>query len=86
MTYRWKEHVGPNEDFDAGYRSRSEAEPWIEKDPIKQLAGVLDPSTRRKIEAEVENEIREAFKFAEDSPFPSDEELYTDMFKFDLAL
>ena len=23
-TYRWREHVGPNEDYDAGYRSREE--------------------------------------------------------------
>ena len=80
MTYRWKEHVGPNEDFDAGYRLRSDAEPWIEKDPLRRLAGLLDSSARRKIEAEVETQISEAFEFAESSPFPSDEELYTDMF------
>ena len=81
MTYRWMEHVGPNEDFDADYRSRSEADPWYEKDQVKRLVELLDPSTRQKIEAEVEAEIREAFEFAEQSPFPEDEELYTDMFK-----
>ena len=36
---------------------------------------------RQRIEAEVEAEIREAFAFAEESPFPSDEELYTDVWK-----
>jgi len=81
MTYRWKEHVGPNEDFDAGYRSRSEAQPWFEKDQVKRLGDLLDPSVSGKIEAEVEAEIREAFEFAEQSPFPDDAELYTDMFK-----
>ena len=81
MTYRWKEHVGPNEDFDAGYRSRSEAEPWFEKDQVKRLAELLNPGIRQKIKAEVEAEIREAFEFAEQSPFPDDEELYTDLFK-----
>lgn len=81
MTYRWREHVGPNEDFDAGYRSRSEAEPWFEKDQVKRLGELLDPQVRQRIEAEVEAEIQEAFEFAERSPFPPDEELYTDVFK-----
>ena len=29
MTYRWKEHVGPGEDWHLGYRERAEAEPWV---------------------------------------------------------
>src|SRR5262249_9455972 len=81
MAYRWKEHVGPNEDFDAGYRARSEAGPWFANDQVKRLGDLVDSSVRQKIEAEVEAEIREAFEFAEQSPFPDDEELYTDMFK-----
>ncbi len=80
MTYRWREHVGPNEDFDAGYRSRSEAEPWFESDPLKTIGAGLDPGTRGQIEADVLAEINEAFKFAEHSPFPDDGELYADVF------
>ena len=80
MTYRWMEHVGPNEDFDAGYRSRSEAQPWFEKDPIKTIGACLDSARRGQIEVEVEAEIHEAFAFAEDSPFPDKDELYTDVF------
>ncbi len=81
MTYRWKEHVGPNDDFDKGYRSIAEAEPWFAEDQVKRMADLLDPRLRRDIEAEVEAEIREAFEFAEKSPFPTDAELFTDMFK-----
>jgi len=87
MTYRWMEHVGPHEDFNAGYRSRNQASPWFEKDAVKVLAERLDrdaDNPRSQIEAEVEAEIREAFQFAEDSPFPSDEALYTHMFKEEL--
>ena len=80
MTYRWMEHVGPNEDFDAGYRSRSEAQPWFESDPLKTIGASLDPVRRGQIEVDVESEIYEAFVFAEDSPFPDDGELYTDVF------
>ncbi len=80
LTYRWKEHVGPNDDYDKGYRSLAEAEPWFAKDQLKYLAGLLDPLVRSRIEEEVEAEINEAFEFAERSPFPPDEELSTDVF------
>lgn len=81
MTYRWMEHVGPNEDFSAGYRSRSEAEPWFENDQVRRLGSLLNPNVRGEIQTEVEAEIREAFEFAERNPFPGEEELYTDVFK-----
>lgn len=79
LTYRLKEHVGPNDDFQMGYRSREEAEPWILNDPIHSLGDRLKPDRRKKIEEEVEDELREAFVFAERSPFPEPAELFTDV-------
>jgi len=79
LTYRLKEHVGPNDDFQLGYRSREEAEPWITNDPVRRLGEQLDPTERHKIEAEVDAEIREAFLYAEQSSFPDPAELYTDV-------
>lgn len=79
MTYRWMEHVGPNEDYYAGYRLKSEAQPWMENDQVKRVGAMIDSKERVKIEAEVAVEIRDAFDFAEESPFPAEEELYTDM-------
>jgi TPP-dependent pyruvate/acetoin dehydrogenase alpha subunit len=81
LTYRLKEHVGPNDDFQLGYRSRKEAEPWIKTDPIKQLGDHLNPQRRREIETAAEAEIRDAFAFAERSSFPQAAELYTDVFE-----
>ena len=81
MTYRWKQHVGPNEDFDLGYRSREEAEPWMKNDQVERLASLLDAGSRRAIEREVAAEIEAAFAFAEDSPFPVETELFTNVFK-----
>ena len=78
MTYRWMEHVGPNQDYQAGYRSRSEAEPWFKGDQVRRMALLLNESVRQNIEISVEAEIREAFEFAEASAFPASEELYTD--------
>lgn len=79
LTYRLKEHVGPNDDFHLGYRTREEADAWARSDPIKQLGARLDPAERRRIEMEVEAEIKDAFAFAEQSPFPEAAELYTDV-------
>lgn len=81
LTYRWKEHVGPNEDFHLGYRTRTEAERWIENDQVVRLAEMVEQDQRREIERTVEAEIQEAFAFAEASPFPEEGELFTDVFK-----
>lgn len=81
MTYRWREHVGPNEDFSLGYRTREEAESWIQNDQVERIGKMLETEQQTKIKKEVEEEIREAFAFAEESPFPEASELYTDVFK-----
>jgi TPP-dependent pyruvate/acetoin dehydrogenase alpha subunit len=33
-TARYKEHVGPGEDFSAGYRKKSDIEKWKKLDPL----------------------------------------------------
>ena len=80
MTYRWREHVGPDEDYDAGYRSRRELAPWVKNDQILRVGQLLAPASRAKIERAVEREIASAFRLAEKSPFPKARELYTDVF------
>ena len=80
-TYRWKEHVGPGDDFHLGYRAREEARPWFERDSVARLAAQLGASTRSSIEAAVDREIADAVRFAEESPFPGAAELYTDLVK-----
>lgn len=78
--YRWREHVGPGEDFDAGYRSAHEAAPWLAADPLPLVAQRLPEGQRLAIEREVEDEIDAAFDFAERSPLPDPGELHTDLF------
>lgn len=81
MTYRWKEHVGPYDDFEMGYRTREEAEAWIKDDQLVRLANLLDDGTKTEIERSVNQEIAEAFEFAENSEFPDPAELYSAVFK-----
>jgi TPP-dependent pyruvate/acetoin dehydrogenase alpha subunit len=40
---------------------------------------MIEHPRRRQIEEEAEAEIRAAFAFAEESPFPEAEELFTDI-------
>jgi TPP-dependent pyruvate/acetoin dehydrogenase alpha subunit len=79
-TYRWREHVGPGTDFEAGYRPLDEAQRWIDADQVRRLGALLPVSTRARIEDEVERELAEAIAFAEDSPFPDPEELYSHVY------
>ena len=80
VIYRWREHVGPNEDYDQGYRPATEVEPWKEADALIRLAERLEPAARRHIDAGIEAEIAAAVSFAEQSPIPAPEELCADVF------
>ncbi len=84
VTYRYRNHceVQPPEAF----RDPAEIERWRAKDPIARMRtqlmqrGILTDALVRKIAAEVEAEIDDAIKYAEESPFPAPEELYKDVY------
>ena len=80
QTYRWREHVGPAEDYDAGYRERGDLTPWQTNDQVTRLGEMVPAGTRAEIDREIENEIARAFDFAESSPAPDAKELYTNVF------
>ena len=77
MTYRWREHCGPFYDNDIGYRTEAEFESWKAREPIARLEqtlrcdGALTPADAAAIDREIEHEVEEAFRFAENSPDPA---------------
>jgi pyruvate dehydrogenase E1 component alpha subunit len=83
MTYRQKGHSIADP---AQYRDSSEVEEFLEKDPIERLKalaieeGVVTEDDLTSIDEEIEDIIEEAAKFAEDSPVPAPEALYTNVF------
>ncbi|MGH6801909.1 MAG: thiamine pyrophosphate-dependent dehydrogenase E1 component subunit alpha [Methyloceanibacter sp.] len=81
MTYRWKEHVGPGEDFGFEYRPREELDRWKENDQVARIGALVPAEARASVERQIEEEIRAAFAFAEESPFPEANELRTDVFR-----
>lgn len=74
-TFRYKEHVGPGDDFTAGYRNSSEMQEWTLRDPL-----ILDQERVKKLTPGIKKEIDAAVLFAEKSPFPSQEELLSDVY------
>jgi pyruvate dehydrogenase E1 component alpha subunit len=75
-TYRWREHVGPNWDYDAGYRTKQEVESWTEQCPIKravavcEAAGLVTPAVVDTWHRDVECEIARVVDLARAAPFP----------------
>ena len=73
-TYRYKEHVGPGEDYNAGYRLPSELESWQAKDPL-----ILDQELIEKFTPIILQEIEEGVAFAEGSACPGKDQLLSDV-------
>ncbi len=88
-TYRWREHCGPNFDNDIGYRSEQEYLDWKQKDPVEvfeaKLCGdeVLSKEALSEMERSIVAEVNDAFAFAENSPFPSPDQLGKYLYKED---
>ena len=79
--YRYLEHVGINEDFNAGYRSRDEFEKWYKVDPIKlqrtKLKGLgYSEQDIRRLEKNIEEQISNSLTMAQNAPFAANSELY----------
>jgi len=73
-TFRYKEHVGPGEDWDAGYRHRQDLVRWQQQDPLINRRDLV-----ARFEHSIREEIGEAVMFAEASLWPSEEALLTDV-------
>jgi pyruvate dehydrogenase E1 component subunit alpha len=82
-TYRF---MGHSMSDPGNYRTRAEIERHQERDPIKLFGaslketGVLSDPDFKKIEDEVREQVEQAIRFAEESPLPPPEELYTDVY------
>ena len=82
-TYRF---MGHSMSDPGHYRTRAEIERYQERDPIKVFGdnlrekGVLDDNGLKEIEARVRTEVERSVKFADESPEPPPEELFTDIY------
>jgi pyruvate dehydrogenase E1 component alpha subunit len=82
-TYRF---MGHSMSDPGNYRTRAEIEKYQERDPIKLFSAslleekVVDQKTLDEIDAKVREEVEDSLRFADESPLPEPEELYTDIY------
>ena len=85
LTYfRFLEHVGPQEDFHAGYRAKPSAEELARLDPVWRFEQELlaDGVAKRDLEAvraSVDEQIVRSVEAARQAPFALPSELHTDV-------
>ncbi len=76
LTYRYREHCGPNEDVGHGSRTKEEFASWQARCPVENfkkyllVQGVMDENEIENISKQLNGEIDEAVRFAKASPFP----------------
>ncbi len=82
-TYRYRGHSMSDP---AKYRTKEELEEYKDKDPINQVLNTLltnQWATQQDIDAiaeKVKAEVDACVQFAEESPYPADDELYKDIY------
>ena len=82
-TYRYKGHSMSDPQK---YRTKEEVSDWMEQDPIDHCLQVikenkwLNDTEIQEIIDWVKKEVEESIEFAENSPYPSAEELYKDVY------
>ena len=82
-TYRY---MGHSMSDPGNYRTRAEIEKYQERDPIKVFTktlkdrGLISDDEINQIETQIKEEVDRAVKFADQSPLPDAQELYTDVY------
>jgi TPP-dependent pyruvate/acetoin dehydrogenase alpha subunit len=90
ITYRMRGHVGPDDNIQGTHtdvRPEEEIGKWRKKDPIRRFEAfltknrILKKEDLRRINQEVEAEVKEAHRYAKMSPYPNPNELTKYVFK-----
>lgn len=88
VTYRWRGHVGPDENVDVGVRrSREELEAWKKRDPIKRLVqaminkGMLTQSNYLELTDDINQTVTAAINKAKKAAYPKNEALINLVYK-----
>lgn len=83
-TYRYKGHSVSDP---ANYRTREELDKYKKNDPIERVKKTMidnkmaTENELKKIAKKVDDKVKEAIEFAENSEFPDPEEMYNDVYK-----
>lgn len=87
QTYRLRDHHGTASGADIGYRSQEEVDAWAARCPVKNFEqfllkqNLINQNDIQKLSGAIEGEVKEAFKFAQASPLPREDEVSNYLFK-----
>ncbi|MDO9580577.1 MAG: thiamine pyrophosphate-dependent dehydrogenase E1 component subunit alpha [Bacteroidales bacterium] len=90
LTYRFRGHVGPDDNIQGSHtdiRPKEEVEEWLQKDPVKLFENYLsrnklvDEEALDEIKREVQSEVDDSHIFAKNSPVPDRRELTRDVYE-----
>lgn len=82
-TYRYKGHSMSDPQK---YRTKDEVKEYQEQDPIEYVLDVIKKNKYmteaqiKKVQQDVKDKVEESVKFAEESPYPTADELYKDVY------
>jgi TPP-dependent pyruvate/acetoin dehydrogenase alpha subunit len=85
-TYRWRGHHMGDQGDTYGYRTQTEIEDWMKRDPITRLRVYLtenklaSPPELDAIDDQVQALIDEAVEFAKQAPFPDPSEVFDNVY------
>lgn len=80
-TYRLNDHHGTSSGVEVGYRTEKEVDEWVKRCPVENFERflidqkVITPIKIEKLKADIDREVGEAFKFAQSSPSPTENEV-----------
>lgn len=78
--YRYLEHVGVHEDFNAGYRDKKEFEDWRKNDPVELYRARTESKVVEELEKEIDYKVDIAFSKAQLAPFPNDDVVFDEVY------
>jgi pyruvate dehydrogenase E1 component alpha subunit len=82
VCYRYRGHS--MSDPATSYRTKDEVSIWQAKDPMvrlqEQFPGVFTEELLGDMEKEIREIVQDSIRFAEESPFPDESELWTDVY------
>ena len=81
VTYRWKGHVGHDDNIDVGLQRKEDLDPWKKKDPIARLKDalidkeVISQKDFDSFNKSISKQLRKEFSQAMSDPYPQLEQL-----------
>jgi len=86
VTYRWRGHVGHDENIDVGLRRKEDLTIWKKRDPISRLEAsllkvkIISDKDIKRMDSSIDTITTEAWQKAEDDSYPESSQLLSTVY------